>query len=105
MTRFAGLETGSTKLAAFATKAQMNKHGRGSRTFAARVTAKTAGVSTTAVASLDKNTVTTTPTPYTSANSRRAEPRASRLARAARWSNSPSCRASSASSIMPIRKR
>ncbi len=42
-TRLAGLEIGSTKLAALAMKAQTNRDGSGS-TFAARVAAYTAGV-------------------------------------------------------------
>src|SRR6202140_5692607 len=66
-TRLAGLEIGSTKLAALAMKAQMNRYGSGS-TLAARVAAYTAGVSTTAVASFDSNTVTTVPTRYTIRN-------------------------------------
>jgi hypothetical protein len=72
---------------------------------AALATAATAGVSTTAVASFDRNTVTTVPTTNTRVNSRVAEPRASTAARAASQSNSPCCRASSASSIMPVRNR
>src|ERR1700727_2909531 len=56
-TIFAGLEIGRTKLAAFAIKAQANKYGRAS-TFAFRTAAYTAGVRTTAVASLERNTVT-----------------------------------------------
>ena len=61
-TRFAGFEIGSTKLAALATSAQLYNSGIGSA-FARRAAARTAGVSTTAVASLDRNTVVTTPTP------------------------------------------
>ena len=53
---------GSTNDAALATKAQINKYGIGSFTFPAFIAAITAGVSTTAVASLDKNMVTIVPT-------------------------------------------
>src|ERR1039458_2260274 len=49
-TRLAGLEIGKTKLAAFAMNAQASKYGLG-LTLALRTTARTAGVSTTAVAS------------------------------------------------------
>src|SRR5581483_4432283 len=103
-TRLAGLEIGSTKLAALAMKAQTNKYGSGS-TFAARVAAYTAGVSTTAVASFDRNTVTSVPTVYTIRNNRDADRLDSRTACAASQSNSPSFRATSASSIMPTRKK
>jgi hypothetical protein len=61
ITRFAGFEIGSTKLAALAVKAQMKRYGSGVAP-AARAAAYTAGVSTTAVASFDKSTVTTVPT-------------------------------------------
>src|ERR1700733_4385866 len=60
-TRFAGLEIGKTKLAAFAISAHASKYGFGA-TFTRRTTASTAGVSTTAVASLERNAVTTVPT-------------------------------------------
>lgn len=60
-TRFAGFEIGSTKLAAFATNAQMYSSGSGSA-FARRAAAMTAGVSTTAVASFDRKIVVTVPT-------------------------------------------
>jgi hypothetical protein len=56
-----GFEIGSTKLAAFATNAQTYSSGSGS-VFARRAAANTAGVSTTAVASFDRNTVVTVPT-------------------------------------------
>jgi hypothetical protein len=59
-TRLAGLEMGSTKLAALATSAQANSAGRGSA-LALRAAAKTAGVSTTAVASFDRKVVMTIP--------------------------------------------
>ena len=62
MTRLAGLEIGSTNEAALATKAQINRYGSGCSAFAVRTAAATAGVSTTAVASFDKNTVTAVPT-------------------------------------------
>jgi len=52
-TRFAGLEIGRTKLAALAMKAQIIRYGSGSA-FAVRTAASTAGVSTTAVASLER---------------------------------------------------
>jgi hypothetical protein len=61
MTKFAGLEIGSTKLAALAMNAHMKRYGSGS-TRAAVAAAYTAGVSTTAVASFDRNTVTIVPT-------------------------------------------
>ena len=61
MTRLAGLEIGKTKLAAFAMSAQASKYGLGS-TLALRTTARTAGVRTTAVASLERNAVTSVPT-------------------------------------------
>src|SRR6202012_4353645 len=63
-TRFAGLDIGKTKLAALAMKAQIKRYGIGLAP-ACRVAAYTAGVSTTAVASLDRRTVTRTPTAYT----------------------------------------
>src|SRR6201996_8354433 len=61
-TRFAGFEIGSTKLAAFAIKAQTNRYGSG-ETFALRTAVRIAGVKTTAVASFDMNMVTSVPTP------------------------------------------
>src|SRR6187402_3443770 len=72
-TRLAGFEIGKTKLAAFAMNAHTNNKGKGfvSAFFAA---AKTAGVSTTAAASLDRNVVTATPTKYTSKNKRAGDP-------------------------------
>ncbi len=85
-------------------KAQMNRYGSG-RAPAALAAAYTAGVSTTAVASFDRNTVTRMPTRNTRSNSRRAEPRAWRAATIASQSNRPCWRASSASTIMPIRNR
>ena len=69
----AGFEIGSTKLAALATNAQMNSNGSGG-VFAFLAAANTAGVRTTAVASLERNAVITTPTRYTSTNSLRGEP-------------------------------
>ncbi len=62
MTRLAGFEIGNTNEAALAMKAQTSRYGSGCSAFAARATAATAGVSTTAVASLDRNTVTIVPT-------------------------------------------
>ena len=53
---------GRTKLAAFAIKAQISRYGSGSAS-AVRTAARTAGVNTTAVASFDRKTVTTVPTP------------------------------------------
>src|SRR5471030_1301798 len=72
-TRLAGLDIGKTKLAAFAMNAQTNSRGNGfvSAFFAA---ANTAGVSTTAAASLDRKVVTTTPTRYTRRNKRAGDP-------------------------------
>ena len=67
--------------------------------------ALTAGVSTTAVASLDMNAVTTTPIPYTSTSRRRGDPPARRTASPARWSNRPSRSASSETSIIPAMNR
>src|SRR5579883_3609073 len=61
-TRLAGLEIGRTKLAALSMKAQIKRYGSGSAP-AARAAAYTAGVSTTAVASLERKVVTITPTP------------------------------------------
>ena len=61
-TRFAGFEIGSTNDAAFAIIAQANKYGSGSA-FDLRTAASTAGVSTTAVASFDRKTVTSIPAP------------------------------------------
>ncbi len=99
------MEIGSTKLAALAMTAQMNRYGSGSSAFAALAAAATAGVSTTAVASFDRNTVTTVPTANTRVNRPVAEPLARRTACVASQSNSPSWRASSDSSIMPVRNR
>ncbi len=103
-TRLAGLEIGSTKLAALAISAQANSIGSGLAP-ALRAAAYTAGVSTTAVASLDRNAVTTMPTPNTTANKRRGEPLARFTACIATQSNRPSARAVSDSSIIPIRNR
>ena len=61
ITRLAGLEIGSTKLAALAMKAHMKRYGSGLDAGAVAA-AYTAGVSTTAVASFDSNTVTSVPT-------------------------------------------
>jgi hypothetical protein len=52
---------GSTKLAALAMNAHIKRYGSGS-TRAAVAAAYTAGVNTTAVASFDRNTVTSVPT-------------------------------------------
>ena len=104
-TRLAGFETGSTKLAALAISAQANKCGKGRLSWAVLAAASTAGVSTTAVASLDMKVVTTMPTPYTMQNSRLAEPWARRTACAAIQSNRPVVRAISAISIMPVKNR
>ncbi len=60
-TRLAGLEMGSTNEAALAISAQANKYGSGSA-FDLRTAVNTAGVNTTAVASLDMKIVTTVPT-------------------------------------------
>ena len=101
---FAGLEMGSTKLAALATNAQMKRKGSG-LTSALRVAAYTAGVSTTAVASLERNVVTTTPTAKMSRKSRAGDRRAALTATLATQSNRPTRRAVSDSSIMPTRNR
>ena len=53
---------GRTKDAAFAMKAHIKRQGSGFSTFADLTAAATAGVRTTAVASFDKNVVTTIPT-------------------------------------------
>src|SRR5471032_659617 len=98
----AGLEIGSTKLAALATSAQTNSSGSGG-VFAFLAAANTAGVSTTAVASFDKNAVITTPTRYTSTNSLRGEPCAWFTASTATQSNNPSLRPTSDSTIIPNR--
>ena len=74
-TRFAGLEIGKTKLAAFATKAQIKSNGM-ARVRALRAAASTAGVKTTAVASLERKIVMTVPAAKINAKRRRAEPRA-----------------------------
>src|SRR5580692_2969294 len=72
-TKFAGLEMGSTKLAAFATSAHEKRYGSGGAL--ARLTAvNTAGVRTTAVASLDMKTVTSTPTAKIRVNSLADDP-------------------------------
>lgn len=89
MTRFAGLEIGSTKDAALAIRAQMNRKGSGFLTFAVLMAAATAGVSTTAVASFDRKIVTIVPTPKIKRNSRCGEPAARFVARAASQSNKP----------------
>ena len=95
---------GRTKLAAFATNAQMKRYGKGFAR-AALAAANTAGVRTTAVASFDSNAVTSVATTKTRANKRDAEPLASFTASAASQLNTPRCRASSAINIMPVRNR
>ena len=95
---------GNTKLAAFAMNAHTNNSGNG-LVCAFLATANTAGVSTTAAASFDKNVVTTTPTRYTSRNNLRGEPCAWLTASVATQSKRPSRRPTSDNNIMPIRKR
>ena len=60
MTRLAGLEMGRRKLAALAMSAHASKCGRGF-TSSRRTMVSTAGVSTTAVASLERKAVTPVP--------------------------------------------
>jgi hypothetical protein len=67
--------------------------------------ASTAGVKTTAVASLESNAVTPTPTPKTMPKSATTDPFAARTARAATYSKRPARRASSESNIIPTRKK
>src|SRR5581483_3444091 len=59
-TRLAGFDIGRRKLAALAMNAQASRYGSGS-VCAFRAAAYTAGVSTTAVASLERRAVTTIP--------------------------------------------
>ena len=88
----AGFEIGSTKLAALATNAQTNSSGSGG-VFAFFAAANTAGVSTTAVASLERNAVMTTPTQVHEHEQLRGELRAWLTASTATQSNRPSRRA------------
>ncbi len=87
--KFDGFAIGSTKLAAFATSAHANTYACG-RASVRATASSTAGVSTTIVASFDRNAVVTTPAPYTSNSSREREPRAACTARVAIHANTPS---------------
>ncbi len=92
------------KLAAFATSAQATTYGSGSASVRASATS-TAGVSTTIVASFERNVVVTIPAAYTNSSSRAREPAAARTAYVASQSKTRSTRANSASAIIPIRNR
>src|SRR5581483_9512490 len=102
--RFAGFAIGSVKLAAFATSAHATTNGAGSASVRASA-ARTAGVSTTIVASFERNVVVTIPAAYTSSSSRARDAPAARTACVAIQSNTPSTRANSASAIIPTRNR
>src|SRR3954471_13948283 len=97
-TRFAGFEIGSTKLAAFAMSAQIKRYGSGSA-FDFFTAARTAGGSTTAVASFNIKPVTPFRIQYSSEKRRVREPLAKRIVVDASQSNTPWSRASSDKTI------
>ena len=100
--KFAGFENGKTNEAAFATKAQAYRYGSGSTPEDDKA-AKTAGVRTSAVVSLESRAVTHAAAAKTSKKRRLRDVPAAARARTARAAKTPPDRAISARIAMPAR--